>query len=119
MFSQTQIPNDCAHEGVAVEETDGVLPRIKICLSLVKPYWAMGSGDESLLWNTGISAPLLLLLLTSCVALGKLFCHLFLHPAFVCAGDGCRAFCSRDASKLSPRPDLKWHDKGDVVPSLR
>lgn len=42
-----------------------------------------------------MSAPLLLLLLTSCLALGKLLHHLFLRPAFVCAGDGYRAFCSQ------------------------
>lgn len=28
MFSQMQIPNDSAHGGVAVEKTDGVLPRL-------------------------------------------------------------------------------------------
>lgn len=100
----------------------GVLPRL-ICLSLVKPYWAVGSGDESLLQDTEMSAPLLFPLLTSCVALGTLLHHLFLHPAFVCAGDGCRAFCSQMQgilqSEFSPHPDPKWHDQGNVVPSLR
>lgn len=117
MFCQTQIPNDSTHREVAAEKIDGFLPRLWICCSLVKPYQTVNSGDESLLWDTGMSAPLLLLLLTSCVALGKLLHHLFLHPPL--CREWLQAILQSDGNQLPPCPDPKWHDQDDVVPSLR
>lgn len=63
-----------------------------------------------------MSAPLLLLVLTSCVATGKLLHHLFLC-FYLCWG-WLQCILQSDSSKLSPRPAPKGYDQDDAMPSL-
>lgn len=69
----------------------------------------MSSGDESLLWDTGMSASLLLLLLTSCMALGKLLHHLFFHPPLLVQGMATGHFVIRWEPAVSVSwPKMAW-----------